>query len=63
MDDETAKIKGFIVEEFMPDISVDELESDFDLLNGGVVDSLGLPPDAGATTSGHRQPELEVNPA
>jgi acyl carrier protein len=42
MDDETAKIKGFIVEEFMPDISVDELESDFDLLTGGVVDSLGL---------------------
>jgi EmrB/QacA subfamily drug resistance transporter len=29
---------------------------------GPVVDSLGLPPDAGATTSGHRQPELEVNP-
>jgi EmrB/QacA subfamily drug resistance transporter len=30
---------------------------------GPVVDSLGLRPDAGATTSGHRQPELEVNPA
>jgi MFS family permease len=30
---------------------------------GPVVDSLSLPPDAGATTSGHRQPELEVNPA
>jgi MFS family permease len=29
---------------------------------GPVFDSLGLPPDAGATTSGHRQPELEVNP-
>src|SRR5580692_2816485 len=29
---------------------------------GPVVDSLGLPLDAGATTSGHRQPELEVNP-
>ena len=28
-----------------------------------VFDSLGLAPDAGATTSGHRQPELEVNPA
>jgi MFS family permease len=27
-----------------------------------VFDSLGLAPDAGATTSGHRQPELEVNP-
>jgi D-alanine--poly(phosphoribitol) ligase subunit 2 len=42
VDDETAKIKGFIVEEFMPDISVDELESDYDLLTGGVVDSLGV---------------------
>jgi EmrB/QacA subfamily drug resistance transporter len=30
---------------------------------GPVFDSLGLPPDAGATTSGHRQPEFEVNPA
>jgi acyl carrier protein len=42
MDDQIVKIKGFIVEEFMPDISVDELESDFDLLTGGVVDSLAL---------------------
>ena len=30
---------------------------------GPVFDSLGLPPNAGAGTSGHRQPELEVNPA
>jgi EmrB/QacA subfamily drug resistance transporter len=29
---------------------------------GPVLDSLGLPPEAGATTSGHRHPELEVNP-
>jgi EmrB/QacA subfamily drug resistance transporter len=29
---------------------------------GPVFDSLRLPPDAGATTSGHRQPTLEVNP-
>jgi D-alanine--poly(phosphoribitol) ligase subunit 2 len=40
--DNTPKIKEFIIEEFMPDVSVDELESDFDLLTGGVVDSLGL---------------------
>ncbi len=33
------------------------------LVFGPVFDSLGLPADAGATTSGHRQPELEVNPA
>jgi acyl carrier protein len=43
MDDPTTlKIKTFIVEEFMPDVPVDELETDFDLLTGGVVDSLGL---------------------
>ena len=29
---------------------------------GPVFDSLGLSPDAGATTSGHRQEQLEVNP-
>jgi EmrB/QacA subfamily drug resistance transporter len=29
---------------------------------GPVVDSLGLRPDAGSATSGHRHPELEVNP-
>jgi EmrB/QacA subfamily drug resistance transporter len=33
------------------------------LVLGPVFDSLALPPDAGAMTSGHRQPELEVNPA
>jgi EmrB/QacA subfamily drug resistance transporter len=32
------------------------------LVLGPVVNSFGLSPDAGATTSGHRQPELEVNP-
>jgi acyl carrier protein len=42
MDDETTKIKQFIVEEFMPDIEVDDLETDYDLVEGGVVDSLGL---------------------
>jgi acyl carrier protein len=43
MDDPTTtKIKQFIVEEFMPDVPVDELDADFDLLTGGVVDSLGL---------------------
>jgi EmrB/QacA subfamily drug resistance transporter len=30
---------------------------------GPVFDSLGLSPNAGAGTSGHRQPEFEVNPA
>jgi acyl carrier protein len=42
MADSTAQVKQFIVDEFMPDVSVDELGTDFDLLEGGVVDSLGL---------------------
>jgi acyl carrier protein len=42
MDETTQKIKEFIVEEFMPDVPADELDDDFDLLTGGVVDSLGL---------------------
>jgi hypothetical protein len=33
------------------------------LILGPVFDSLGLAPDAGATTSGHSLEELEVNPA
>jgi D-alanine--poly(phosphoribitol) ligase subunit 2 len=40
--DDTTKIKQFIVEEFMPDVPVEELDADYDLLTGGVVDSLGL---------------------
>lgn len=40
--DDTTKIKHFIVEEFMPDVPVEDLDSDYDLLTGGVVDSLGL---------------------
>lgn len=42
MEDQTPKIKQFIVDEFMPDVPAEELASDFDLLTGGVVDSLGL---------------------
>jgi acyl carrier protein len=40
--DDMVKIKQFIVDEFMPDVPVEELDADFDLLTGGVVDSLGL---------------------
>jgi acyl carrier protein len=42
LDETTAKIKQFIVDEFMPDVPVEDLDDDFDLLTGGVVDSLGL---------------------
>jgi D-alanine--poly(phosphoribitol) ligase subunit 2 len=36
------EIKEFIVEEFLPDITIHQFESDYDLLAGGVIDSLGL---------------------
>jgi len=35
-------IKAFIIEEFLPDVSAASLEVDYDLLAGGVIDSLGL---------------------
>ncbi|MGH3720057.1 MAG: phosphopantetheine-binding protein [Pseudonocardiaceae bacterium] len=42
MSDQTRTIKEFIVKEFMPDVPVEELEEDYDLLAGGVIDSLGV---------------------
>ena len=35
-------VKQFIVDEFIPDVPVDELEADYDLIANGVIDSLGL---------------------
>lgn len=35
-------IKQFVIEEFLPDVSAQELDPDHDLLAGGVIDSLGL---------------------
>lgn len=35
-------IKRFVIEEFLPDVSVAELSVDHDLLETGVIDSLGL---------------------
>ncbi|HEX5567918.1 MAG TPA: phosphopantetheine-binding protein, partial [Streptomyces sp.] len=36
------EIKRFIVGNFIPDVPADQLSSDLDLLENGVVDSLGL---------------------
>jgi acyl carrier protein len=35
-------IRKFIVEEFLPDVPAESLAEDYDLLSGGVIDSLGL---------------------
>jgi acyl carrier protein len=40
--DQTQIITRFIVEEFLPDLTVADLAPDYDLLAGGVIDSLGL---------------------
>lgn len=40
--DRTDLIRQFIVEEFAPDVDVAELDADFDVLESGIVDSLGL---------------------
>lgn len=42
MNDHIRAIKKFIIEEFMPDVPIEQLETDYDLLAGGVIDSLGL---------------------
>ncbi|MBV8540885.1 MAG: acyl carrier protein [Pseudonocardiales bacterium] len=42
MTDHTDTIKKFIIEEFLPDVPPEQLETDYDLLAGGVIDSLGV---------------------
>jgi acyl carrier protein len=38
----TQAITQFIVDEFLPDVPVESLAAHYDLLAGGVIDSLGL---------------------
>ncbi|WP_018680900.1 phosphopantetheine-binding protein [Actinokineospora enzanensis] len=40
--DRITEITRYVVAEFAPDVRPDELDPDFDLLDSGVVDSLGL---------------------
>jgi acyl carrier protein len=35
-------VTKFIVDEFLPDVPTESLAADYDLLAGGVIDSLGL---------------------
>ncbi|HEY3144520.1 MAG TPA: acyl carrier protein [Acidimicrobiales bacterium] len=35
-------IKEFVIAEFAPDVSADEISTDLDLLQAGIIDSLGL---------------------
>ena len=35
-------VAQFIVDEFAPDLEASQLDPDYDLLDGGIVDSLGL---------------------
>ncbi|MFG2908406.1 acyl carrier protein [Kitasatospora sp. NPDC048286] len=37
-----AVVTQFIIEEFLPDVDANELDADYDLVDGGVIDSLGL---------------------
>ncbi|MER6910518.1 acyl carrier protein [Streptomyces sp. NPDC000594] len=38
----TPAVTRFIIEEFLPDIGEADLDPDYDLVKGGVIDSLGL---------------------
>ncbi|MEV6694582.1 acyl carrier protein [Micromonospora sp. NPDC051196] len=40
--DHKQAIKEYIVTEFIPDIQVSELDDDYDLIAGGVIDSISL---------------------
>lgn len=40
--DHIQRITKFLVDEFLPDVLADSLAADYDLLSGGVLDSLGL---------------------
>lgn len=40
--DNTQTITRFVIEEFLPDVRADQLAADYDLLDNGVIDSLGL---------------------
>jgi acyl carrier protein len=40
--DTIEEIKRFVVAEFVPDITVADLDTDYDLVAGGVIDSLGF---------------------
>jgi acyl carrier protein len=36
------EITAFVIEEFLPDVRPDQLATDYDLVAGGVLDSLGV---------------------
>lgn len=36
------KIKQYVLDEFLPGVGAEELDADYDLRAGGVIDSLGL---------------------
>ncbi|MGH3871656.1 MAG: acyl carrier protein [Pseudonocardiaceae bacterium] len=40
--DHIQTITKFVVDEFLPDVPAESLAADYDLLAGGVIDSLGL---------------------
>jgi D-alanine--poly(phosphoribitol) ligase subunit 2 len=42
MSNTATAVTHFIVEEFAPDLDADNLGPDYDLLEGGIIDSLGL---------------------
>lgn len=39
---DTAKIRQYVAEQFLPDVSPGEIAADFDLIDSGTVDSLSL---------------------
>lgn len=42
MTDYITAVKAFVLDEFLPDVPADQLDEHDDLLDGGVIDSLGV---------------------
>ncbi len=40
--DDILVVKQYIISEFIPDIQIDQLDADYDLISSGVIDSLSL---------------------
>jgi D-alanine--poly(phosphoribitol) ligase subunit 2 len=40
--DHVLAVKQYVISEFMPDVQMDQLDNDYDLIASGVIDSLSL---------------------
>lgn len=58
-------IAKYVVDQFAPDVTVEELDKDFDLIGNGIIDSLGLLRLISwlAETFGIAMDDIDIDPA